>query len=98
MYTAVEFFCISTGLFFCLFVFIEEGKKNPSRLYSRQHTSVSRQKKSCTTDVQSARGVTMFLRCKKSHNFTMKDLIRVRGYKTFFMLNSVEHEILNAHK
>ena len=22
----------------------------------------------------------------------------VRGYKTFFMLNSVEHEILNAHK
>ena len=21
-----------------------------------------------------------------------------RGYKTFFMLNSVEHEILNAHK
>ena len=24
--------------------------------------------------------------------------IRPRGYKTFFMLNSVEHEILNAHK
>ena len=23
---------------------------------------------------------------------------RSRGYKTFFMLNSVEHEILNAHK
>ena len=23
---------------------------------------------------------------------------RTRGYKTFFMLNSVEHEILNAHK
>ena len=23
---------------------------------------------------------------------------RARGYKTFFMLNSVEHEILNAHK
>ena len=21
-----------------------------------------------------------------------------RGYKTFFMLNSVQHEILNAHK
>ena len=21
-----------------------------------------------------------------------------RGYKTFFMLNSIEHEILNAHK
>ena len=21
-----------------------------------------------------------------------------RGYKTFFMLNSAEHEILNAHK
>ena len=25
-------------------------------------------------------------------------LIRARGYKTFFMLNSVEHEILNAYK
>ena len=25
-------------------------------------------------------------------------LIRPRGYKTFFMLNSVEHEILNTHK
>ena len=24
--------------------------------------------------------------------------IRARGYKTFFMLNSVEHEILNARK
>ena len=24
--------------------------------------------------------------------------IRARGYKTFFMLNSVEHKILNAHK
>ena len=24
--------------------------------------------------------------------------IRPRGYKTLFMLNSVEHEILNAHK
>ena len=23
---------------------------------------------------------------------------RPRGYKTFFMINSVEHEILNAHK
>ena len=25
-------------------------------------------------------------------------LFRFRGYKTFFVLNSVEHEILNAHK
>ena len=24
--------------------------------------------------------------------------IRARGYKTFFMLNSVEHEFSNAHK
>ena len=24
--------------------------------------------------------------------------IWVQGYKTFFMLNSVEHKILNAHK
>ena len=25
-------------------------------------------------------------------------LTRPRGYKTFFILNSVEHEILNPHK
>ena len=25
-------------------------------------------------------------------------MTRPQGYKTFFMLNSVEHEILNAHK
>ena len=25
-------------------------------------------------------------------------LFRPRGYKTFSMLNSVEHEIINAHK
>ena len=25
-------------------------------------------------------------------------MTRPRGYKTFFVLNSVEHEILNAHK
>ena len=27
----------------------------------------------------------------------IKEEIRVRGYKTFFMLSSVEHEILEAH-
>ena len=27
-----------------------------------------------------------------------KSAYLARGYKTFFMLNSVEHEILNAHK
>ena len=27
----------------------------------------------------------------------MRVKTRPRGYKTFFMLNSVEHEILNAH-
>ena len=26
------------------------------------------------------------------------NMIRARGYKTFFMLNSVEHEILNVYK
>ena len=26
------------------------------------------------------------------------DVTRPRGYKTFVMLNSVEHEILNVHK
>ena len=33
------------------------------------------------------------LNCKCSHHNT-----RARGYKTFFMLNSTEQEILNAHK
>ena len=28
----------------------------------------------------------------------IENISRARGYKTFFMLNSVEHEILNAHK
>ena len=30
--------------------------------------------------------------------YTTADYTRPRGYKTFFVLNSVEHEILNAHK
>ena len=33
--------------------------------------------------------------CLKENPFT---LTRPRGYKTFFMLNSVEHEIFPAHK
>ena len=33
-------------------------------------------------------------RTGKSHNI----LIRAQGYKSAFMLNSAEHEILNAHK
>ena len=30
--------------------------------------------------------------------FCLKSFNWPRGYKTFFVLNSVEHEILNAHK
>ena len=30
--------------------------------------------------------------------FENSTTFRSRGYKTFFMLNSIEHEILNAHK
>ena len=32
------------------------------------------------------------------HMLVVVLLIRPRGYKTFFVLNSVEHEISNAHK
>ena len=32
------------------------------------------------------------------HIDDMLSKIWLRGYKTFFMLNSFEHEILNAHK
>ena len=38
---------------------------------------------------------------EKTMCLLMSDLsgsTRPRGYKTFFVLNSVEHEILNAHK
>ena len=33
-----------------------------------------------------------------SYAFVLEVSIRPRGYKTFFMVNSDEHEILNAHK
>ena len=41
--------------------------------------------------------------CTADKNLFKADLLkiaiaRVRGYKTFFVLNSAEHEILNAHK
>ena len=36
------------------------------------------------------------LKCFEN-NYLYKET-RPRGYKTYFMLNSVEHEILNAHK
>ena len=32
------------------------------------------------------------------HVSTAKTHTRPRGYKTFLVLNSIEHEILNAHK
>ena len=32
------------------------------------------------------------------HSSLRRKVNRPRGYKTFFVLNSVEHEILNAHK
>ena len=33
-----------------------------------------------------------------SHLITINAISWARSYKTFFILNSVEHEILNAHK
>ena len=35
---------------------------------------------------------------ESGHNFAKEGTTWPRGYKTFSMLNSVEHEILNAHK
>ena len=35
------------------------------------------------------------MRYMNTHQFNM---LRPRDYKTFFMLKSTEHEILNAHK
>ena len=39
--------------------------------------------------------VTLSYQCSRYRELTVYWL---RGYKTFYMLNSVEHEILNAHK
>ena len=39
--------------------------------------------------------------CLETHGYRKAEErreIRPRGYKTFFVLNSVEHEILNVHK
>ena len=41
---------------------------------------------------------TSFLKGKQDNFAFSKFKTWARGYKTFFMLNSVEHEILNAHK
>ena len=51
-------------------------------------------------------GVTSFHRIKNFYKIRVKASIKdkvlgriwARGYKTFFMLNSVEHELLNADK
>ena len=55
----------------------------------------------CLTEVAT---VTSFIACLKhpSHwdrhvKRNSADQIRARGYKTFFMLNSIEHKILIAH-
>ena len=42
--------------------------------------------------------ITLQLSYPCSFNFDFSRMTRARGYKTFFMLNSAEHEILNAHK
>ena len=38
------------------------------------------------------------MQCRLRSVHTVQTKIRPRGYKTFFVLNSVEHEILNDHK
>ena len=39
-----------------------------------------------------------FIKANGVHHSSLFLKIRARGYKICFMLNSVEHEILNAHK
>ena len=44
---------------------------------------------------------TVYIRYKKGFFPTKKNKIKEpwpQGYKTFFMLNSIEHEVLNIHK
>ena len=43
-------------------------------------------------------GVRLTLYNKSDQTVQTHTHIRTRGYKTLFVLNSVEHEILNAHK
>ena len=49
--------------------------------------------------MQSKRYTVSLLRACVRNSELNHDIVSwPRGYKTFFMLNSVEHEILNAHK
>ena len=48
-------------------------------------------------------GILTLMSRKKSYSAELSMIFynletRPRGYKTFFMLNSIEHEILTAHK
>ena len=40
----------------------------------------------------------MYLKCADGIYISAERAAWTQGYKTFFMLNSAEHEILNAHK
>ena len=57
-----------------------------------------------TVSSKTAELTTVRVTARFGPKYSLKGLLnqkpptRPRGYKTFFMLNSVEHEILNAHK
>ena len=57
-----------------------------------------------TVSSKTAELTTIWVTARFGPKYFLKGLLnqtpptRPRGYKTFFMLNSVEHEILNAHK
>ena len=51
-----------------------------------------------TTDTSKQVRHYCLLSARDISNTYISYYLRPRGYKTFFMLNSVEHEIVNAHK
>ena len=47
--------------------------------------------------VEFRQSIPLLRKCKTTKNENLA-VTRARGYKTFFVLSSVEHEISNAHK
>ena len=77
------------------------SKMNLSRKASMEKTLWKQNKKSPSSVRLSYHENQHHIKCSRSVlylRFHSLSLPRPRGDKTFFMLNSVEHEILNAHK
>ena len=62
-------------------------------MYAMQITKISESQMEWSYYKTHGNGQTDFIR-----SFMVNDVTWPRGYKTFYMLNSIEHEIFHAHK